>query len=308
MKAISARSGFGHFFGSVLLTKKAAFRIITFLFAAKIRFYFGRAFSLWFQQFSIPRVCVVILRHQRRFVMSVVPYKDKQDSKKAQVAEMFNNISPKYDLLNHVLSLGIDIVWRKKAVKMLKKDQPKLILDIATGTGDFAIEALALNPDKIIGVDISEGMLSEGRKKMLKRGLQDKIEMHLGDSEGLQFEDNKFDAVIVSFGVRNFENLEKGLADMYRVLKPGGKTVILEFSKPKAFPMKQAYAFYSNAILPQVGKIVSKDNSAYTYLPESVQAFPDGEDFLAVLKKVGFHSTLCKPLTFGISSIYVGQK
>ncbi|OYX10444.1 MAG: bifunctional demethylmenaquinone methyltransferase/2-methoxy-6-polyprenyl-1,4-benzoquinol methylase, partial [Algoriphagus sp. 32-45-6] len=172
--------------------------------------------------------------------MSVVPYKDKQDPKKAQVAEMFNNISPKYDLLNHVLSLGIDIIWRKKAVKMLKKDQPKLILDIATGTGDFAIEALALNPDKIIGVDISEGMLSEGRKKMVKKGLQDKIEMHLGDSEGLQFEDNKFDAVIVSFGVRNFENLEKGLADMYRVLKPGGKTVILEFSKPKAFPMKQA--------------------------------------------------------------------
>lgn len=240
--------------------------------------------------------------------MSVVPYKDKQDSKKDQVAEMFNNISPKYDLLNHVLSLGIDIVWRKKAIKFLKKDQPKLILDIATGTGDFAIEALVLNPDKIIGVDISEGMLSEGKKKMIKRGLQDKIEMQLGDSEGLLFEDNKFDAVIVSFGVRNFENLEKGLADMYRVLKPSGKTVILEFSKPKGFPMKQAYSFYSSKILPQVGKIVSKDNSAYTYLPESVQAFPDGEDFLSVLKKVGFHSTACKPLTFGISSIYVGQK
>jgi demethylmenaquinone methyltransferase/2-methoxy-6-polyprenyl-1,4-benzoquinol methylase len=143
---------------------------------------------------------------------------------------------------------------------------------------------------------------------MVKRGLQDKIEMLLGDSEGLLFEDNKFDAVIVSFGVRNFENLEKGLADMYRVLKPGGKTVILEFSKPKAFPMKQAYGFYSSVILPQIGKIVSKDNSAYTYLPESVAAFPDGEDFLAVLKKVGFHSAVCKPLTFGISSIYVGQK
>ncbi len=240
--------------------------------------------------------------------MSVVPYKDKQDPKKAQVAEMFNNISPKYDLLNHVLSMGIDIVWRKKAVKMLKKDNPKLILDIATGTGDFAIEALALNPDKIIGVDISEGMLAEGRKKMKRRGLDQKIEMQLGDSEGLLFEDNKFDAVIVSFGVRNFENLEKGLADMYRVLKPGGKTVILEFSKPKKFPMKQAYSFYSNTILPQIGKIVSKDNSAYTYLPESVQAFPDGEDFLAVLKKVGFTSTLCRSLTFGISSIYVGVK
>lgn len=240
--------------------------------------------------------------------MSVVPYKDKQDSKKTQVAEMFNNISHRYDLLNHVLSLGIDIIWRKKAIKLLKKDKPKLILDIATGTGDFAIEALALNPDKIIGVDISEGMLSEGIKKIKKRGLEDKIELQMGDSEGLLFEDNKFDAVIVSFGVRNFENLEKGLADMYRVLKPGGKTVIVEFSKPKVFPMKQAYALYSNYILPQIGKLVSNDNSAYTYLPESVQAFPDGEDFLSVLKKVGFTSTLCKPLTFGISSIYVGTK
>ena len=183
-----------------------------------------------------------------------------------------------------------------------------MILDIATGTGDFAIEALVLNPDKIIGVDISEGMLSEGIQKMKKRGLEDKIILQMGDSESLLFEDNKFDAVIVSFGVRNFENLEKGLADMYRVLKPGGKTVIVEFSKPKGFPMKQAYALYSNYVLPQIGKIVSNDNSAYTYLPESVQAFPDGEDFLAVLKKVGFTSTLCKPLTFGISSIYVGTK
>ncbi|MDN3205002.1 bifunctional demethylmenaquinone methyltransferase/2-methoxy-6-polyprenyl-1,4-benzoquinol methylase UbiE [Algoriphagus sediminis] len=240
--------------------------------------------------------------------MSVVPYKDKGDPKKAQVAEMFDNISPKYDLLNHVLSLGIDITWRKKAVKMLAQDKPKLILDIATGTGDFAIEALALNPEKIIGVDISEGMLSEGRKKMKKKGLDHIIDLQLGDSEGLLFEDNKFDAVIVSFGVRNFENLEKGLADMYRVLKPGGKTVIVEFSKPRKFPMKQAYGFYSNYVLPQVGKVVSKDKSAYTYLPESVQAFPDGEDFLAVLKKVGFTSTVCKPLTFGISSIYVGVK
>lgn len=243
-----------------------------------------------------------------RILMAVVPYKDKQDSKKDQVAEMFNNISGKYDLLNHVLSMGIDITWRKKAIKYLKNDHPKLILDIATGTGDFAIEALSLNPDKIIGVDISEGMLEEGRKKMIKKGLEDKIELQLGDSEGLLFEDNKFDAVIVSFGVRNFENLEKGLADMYRVLKPGGKVVILEFSKPTKAPMKQAYAFYSKAILPQIGKIVSKDNSAYTYLPESVQAFPDGMDFLRIMNNVGFTSNLCKPLTFGISSIYVGTK
>lgn len=240
--------------------------------------------------------------------MAVVPYKDKQEGKKEQVAEMFNNISKKYDFLNHFLSLGIDITWRKKAVKMLAADKPKLILDIATGTGDFAIEALALNPDKIIGVDISEGMLAEGRKKLKKRKLDDRIELQTGDSERLLFEDNKFDAVIVSFGVRNFENLEKGLRDMYRVLKPGGKTVVVEFSKPKKFPMKQGYNFYFKYILPQIGKIVSKDNAAYTYLPESVQAFPDGEDFLAVLKKVGFKNTQCNPLTFGISSIYIGQK
>lgn len=165
--------------------------------------------------------------------MSVVPYKNQKEGKKQQVANMFNNISKNYDLLNHVLSLGIDIIWRKKAIKMLQEDKPKLILDIATGTGDFAIEALALKPEKIIGVDISEGMLNEGRKKMKQKKLDHLIELQMGDSEKLLFEENKFDAVIVSFGVRNFENLEKGLADMYRVLKPGGKTVILEFSTPK---------------------------------------------------------------------------
>lgn len=221
---------------------------------------------------------------------------------------MFNNISKKYDLLNHLLSLGIDIIWRKKAIKMLQKDRPKFILDIATGTGDFAIEALALQPDKVIGVDISEGMLAEGRKKMKQRKLEHLIDLQLGDSEKLLFQENNFDAVIVSFGVRNFENLEKGLADMYRVLKPGGKTVILEFSKPKKFPMKQAYSFYFKYILPQIGKIISKDHSAYTYLPESVNAFPDGRDFLAILEKVGFKQTQCKTLTFGISSIYTGIK
>jgi demethylmenaquinone methyltransferase/2-methoxy-6-polyprenyl-1,4-benzoquinol methylase len=183
--------------------------------------------------------------------MSVVPYKDQKEGKKEQVATMFNNISKRYDLLNHVLSLGIDIIWRKKAVKLLKKDQPKLILDIATGTGDFAIEALALNPDKIIGVDISEGMLAQGRIKLKKRGLDHLIELQTGDSEKLLFEDNKFDAVIVSFGVRNFENLSKGLADMYRVLKPGGKTVIVEFSKPSSFPMKQIYNFYFTHNFPK---------------------------------------------------------
>ncbi len=240
--------------------------------------------------------------------MAVVPYKEKQASKKEQVAEMFNNISHKYDFLNHFLSLGIDILWRKKAIKYLKKDKPEHILDIATGTGDFAIEALALNPKKIVGVDISEGMLEVGRKKMQKRGYDGIIDLQMGDSEKLLFEDNTFDAVIVSFGVRNFENLEKGLADMNRVLKAGGKAVILEFSKPTKFPFKQIYNFYFKAILPKLGKLISKDNAAYTYLPESVEAFPDGPNFLKVLEKAGFKNTQWRSLTFGISSIYIGQK
>lgn len=240
--------------------------------------------------------------------MSVVPYKDKSQGKKEQVAAMFNNISKRYDLLNHVLSLGIDVIWRKKAINLLQKDQPKLILDIATGTGDFAIEALALHPEKVIGVDISEGMLEVGKKKIKKKKLDHLIELQLGDSEKLLFPENKFDAVIVSFGVRNFENLEKGLVEMYRVLKPGGKTIIIEFSKPEKFPMKQGYNFYFKYILPQIGKLVSKDNEAYTYLPESVQAFPYGNEFLGILERVGFKNTKCISLTFGISSIYVGEK
>jgi demethylmenaquinone methyltransferase / 2-methoxy-6-polyprenyl-1,4-benzoquinol methylase len=240
--------------------------------------------------------------------MTVLPYKEKEGGKKEQVAEMFDNISHRYDFLNHFLSLGIDILWRKKAIRQLKKDEPKLILDIATGTGDFAIEALALNPDKVIGVDISSGMLEYGKKKMKKKGLEDRIELQMGDSEKLLFEDNNFDAVIVSFGVRNYENLVKGLTDMHRVLKPGGKTVIVEFSSPTMFPMKQLYSFYFKFILPVIGKLISKDQAAYTYLPESVDAFPDGDKFLEILKQVGFKNTVCKPLTFGISSIYIGQK
>lgn len=240
--------------------------------------------------------------------MAVVPYKEKETGKKQQVAEMFNNISKNYDFLNHFLSLGIDILWRKKAIKYLKQDKPKHILDIATGTGDFAIEALALKPEKVTGVDISEGMLEVGKAKMKKKGLDKIIELQLGDSEKLLFEDNTFDAVIVSFGVRNFENLEKGLTDMNRVLKEGGKAVILEFSKPTKFPFKQIYNFYFKAILPKIGKLISKDNAAYTYLPESVDAFPYGNDFLKVLEKAGFKNNKCKPLTFGVSSIYIGQK
>lgn len=240
--------------------------------------------------------------------MAVVPYKEENKGKKEQVAHMFDNISKRYDLLNHLLSLGIDIIWRKKAIKMLKKDQPKEILDIATGTGDFALEALALNPKKVVGIDISEGMLAIGREKMKRKGVSDVIDLQSGDSENLQFEDNSFDAVIASFGVRNFENLEKGLAEMLRVLRPGGRLVIIEFSKPGMFPFKQLYSFYFSTVLPKIGKLISKDRSAYTYLPESVQEFPYGDRFLGILQNVGYKKTKCKPLTFGISSIYTATK
>jgi demethylmenaquinone methyltransferase / 2-methoxy-6-polyprenyl-1,4-benzoquinol methylase len=239
---------------------------------------------------------------------TVVPYKDQDATKREQVAQMFDNISPKYDFLNHLLSGGIDIIWRKKAIKLLADAKPQSILDIATGTGDFAIEALALKPQKIVGVDISEGMLSVGREKISKLGMENVIEMRLGDSERLPFEDNTFDAVIVSFGVRNFENLLSGLTDMNRVLKPGGRCVVLEFSKPEGFPFKQIYNFYFKYVLPIVGRLVSKDTSAYTYLHDSVQVFPDGERFLEVYRKAGFKSVVCKPLTFGVSSIYLGHK
>jgi len=240
--------------------------------------------------------------------MSVIPYKDKDGSKKEQVTAMFDNISPKYDLLNHVLSGGVDIYWRKRAIKLLRKQQPKIILDIASGTGDFAIEALSLNPEKIIGVDISEGMLAVGREKIKKLKKQDIITLQSGDSESLSFTDNYFDAVIVSFGVRNFQNLLAGLTEMNRVMKSDGTCVVVEFSKPRSFPFKQLYNFYFKYILPLIGKTVSKDSAAYTYLPESVQAFPDGEAFLEIFKKAGFKNTKCIPLTFGICTIYTGQK
>jgi demethylmenaquinone methyltransferase/2-methoxy-6-polyprenyl-1,4-benzoquinol methylase len=240
--------------------------------------------------------------------MTVLPYKNQDSGKKEQVALMFNNISHSYDLLNRVLSGGIDIYWRKKAIAFLKDDKPKLMLDIATGTGDFALEALKLNPDKIIGVDISEGMLAMGKEKIAKLGLSDKISLQLADSEKLPFEANTFDAITVSFGVRNFENLERGLSDMFRVLKPNGKVVILEFSNPENKTFAKVYNFYSKYILPPIGKLISQDDAAYTYLPESVKVFPYGIEFLQILEKVGFKQTLCVPLTFGISSIYVGTK
>jgi demethylmenaquinone methyltransferase/2-methoxy-6-polyprenyl-1,4-benzoquinol methylase len=240
--------------------------------------------------------------------MTVVPYKEEKAGKKEQVAKMFNSISGNYDFLNHFLSLGIDITWRKKAIRLLQQSAPKFILDVATGTGDFAIEALKLNPEKITGIDISEGMLDVGRKKMKDRNLDHRIELVEADSENLPFEQNKFDAVIVAFGVRNFENLERGLSEMLRVLKPGGKVVILEFSRPSVFPFRQLYHFYFKFILPKIGSVVSRDQAAYTYLPESVQAFPDGRQFIEILQRLGYKNTTCKPLTFGISSLYTGIK
>jgi demethylmenaquinone methyltransferase/2-methoxy-6-polyprenyl-1,4-benzoquinol methylase len=240
--------------------------------------------------------------------MEVVPYKEEKATKKEQVARMFDSISGRYDFLNHFLSLGIDRGWRRKAIQLLAPSRPRVMLDVATGTGDFAIQALKLNPTRVIGVDISEGMLEVGRRKIRARKLNDRIEMQAGDSENLPFEENKFDAVIVGFGVRNFENLEKGLAEIRRVMKPEARLVVLEFSHPKRFPFKQVYNFYFKIILPKIGRWISRDKAAYNYLPESVESFPDGPDFLAILQRVGFKETECKPLTFGISSIYTALK
>jgi demethylmenaquinone methyltransferase/2-methoxy-6-polyprenyl-1,4-benzoquinol methylase len=238
----------------------------------------------------------------------VKPYGDSAKSKKEEVAEMFNNISSKYDFLNHFLSMGIDKLWRKKAVKLMKQVNPTRVLDMATGTGDFALESLVLKPNEIVGLDISEGMLEMGRQKMKKKGVDNIISMRLGDSESIPFEDNYFDALTVGFGVRNFENLEKGLSEMLRVIKPGGMAVILEFSKPKNFPIKQLFGLYSNHILPFIGKTVSKDARAYTYLPESVAAFPEGKDFANILINLGYKDVKLTPVSGGIATIYTGRK
>lgn len=238
----------------------------------------------------------------------VKPYGREDQSKKEEVAEMFNNISGRYDFLNHFLSLGIDKIWRKKAVKMLREINPKRMLDLATGTGDFAIESLKLQPEEIVGIDISEGMLEVGRTKMKKRNVDHIISMRLGDSEDLPFEDGYFDAFTVGFGVRNYQNLEKGLGEMLRVLRPEGKGIILEFSKPKKFPIKQYYAFHSRYIIPFFGKRISKDEKAYAYLPESVAAFPEGKDFEAILEKVGYRNVQSKLVAGGIATIYSGIK
>jgi demethylmenaquinone methyltransferase/2-methoxy-6-polyprenyl-1,4-benzoquinol methylase len=221
---------------------------------------------------------------------------------------MFNNISARYDFLNHFLSLGIDKIWRRKAIKQLRSIPVKKIIDIATGTGDFAIAALKLNPEEVIGLDISAGMLAVGEQKMIKNKVDSIIKMQLGDSENIPYDSNYFDALTVGFGVRNFENLELGLTEMLRVLKPGGKAVILEFSKPKRFPIKQIFGFYSRYFIPFFGKRISKDAQAYSYLPESVAAFPEGKDFEDILRKIGYKNIESTLVSGGIATIYAGIK
>lgn len=238
---------------------------------------------------------------------TVKPYNTSK-SKKEEVAQMFNNISGKYDFLNHFFSFGIDKRWRKKVIKALKPSKPQLILDIATGTGDFAIAALKLNPKKVIGIDISTGMLEVGRKKTSIHEKRDFIELLEGDGENIHFPDNYFDAITVGFGVRNFENLQKGLGEMLRVLKPNGHAMILEFSKPRGFFIKPLFGFYCKRIMPFFGRKISKDERAYAYLPESVQAFPEGEELKKILLEVGFKSVELTRLSGGIATIYAARK
>ncbi|MBL4606108.1 MAG: bifunctional demethylmenaquinone methyltransferase/2-methoxy-6-polyprenyl-1,4-benzoquinol methylase UbiE [Flavobacteriaceae bacterium] len=238
----------------------------------------------------------------------IKPYKDSDLGKKEQVATMFNNISKNYDRLNRVISFGIDVSWRKKVVKIVSRNNPKQILDIATGTGDLAIMMAELNPEKITGLDISEGMLEVGREKIAKANLNVQIEMVVGDSENMPFEDNTFDAITVSFGVRNFANLNKGLTEIRRVLKPNGTFVILETSNPTRFPYKQGYKIHTSFILPIIGKIFSKDKVAYSYLSESANSFPFGEALDNILQKNGFINTEYKPVTFGVATIYSATK
>lgn len=238
----------------------------------------------------------------------IIPYQNSDLSKKGQVEKMFNNISKEYDILNRVISFGIDVSWRKKIVKILKSKNPSTILDVATGTGDLAIAMVKTNAQKIIGLDISKGMLDVGIEKIKDRNLNNIIEMVIGDSENLKYENDFFDAVTVSFGVRNFESLDSGLSEIFRVLKPNGSLVILETSNPTKFPFKQFYRFYSKFILPSIGKIFSKDKVAYNYLSESSAEFPYGEKFNNILKKIGFTNVVDFPQTFGVATIYVASK
>jgi len=240
---------------------------------------------------------------------TITPFEGSDKGKKEQVAAMFNEIAPRYDTINRVLSARTDIGWRKKAINRFKKYKPKTMLDVATGTADMAIMTCKmLNPDKVVGIDISDGMLELGRKKVEKEGLGDKIELLNGDSETIKFADNTFDGVMVAFGVRNFENLEKGLAEMLRVLKPGGQLVVLEFSKPRKWAVKKFYNLYMRLVAPQVARWFRQNKDAYLYLNKSANAFPDFALFTDILKKVGYTDTDCTPLSFGICCIYSGRK
>jgi demethylmenaquinone methyltransferase/2-methoxy-6-polyprenyl-1,4-benzoquinol methylase len=238
----------------------------------------------------------------------ITPYKDSQLGKKEQVSQMFDTISGNYDNLNRVISFGSDIKWRKKVIKIVSEQQPKTILDIATGTGDLAIMMASLKPNSIIGLDISAGMLAVGRKKISKKSLDATIDLVLGDSENMPFDDNSFDAITVAFGIRNFENLEKGLTEILRVLKPGGVFVILETSVPEKFLFKQGYHLYTQYIMPTIGKLFSKDKSAYAYLSESANHFPYGEALNNILNKIGFIDLKALPQTFGVATIYSASK
>ncbi|MGA7161988.1 MAG: bifunctional demethylmenaquinone methyltransferase/2-methoxy-6-polyprenyl-1,4-benzoquinol methylase UbiE [Bacteroidota bacterium] len=227
---------------------------------------------------------------------------------KQNVRRLFDSIAYRYDLLNHLLSGGIDFYWRRAAIETLASQKPRYILDVATGTGDFAIAALRLNPIEVTGVDISISMLELGKRKIAARNLGGIIRLEAGEAEHLQFSDNRFDAAIVAFGARNFESLEGGLTEMRRVLKQGGKILVLEFSKPKSYLFRPFYFFYFHNILPFVGRMISNDKEAYRYLPDSVMGFPDGDDFMNILMKVGFSSITQQPLTFGIATVYCGEK
>ncbi|MDA9026053.1 bifunctional demethylmenaquinone methyltransferase/2-methoxy-6-polyprenyl-1,4-benzoquinol methylase UbiE [Flavobacteriaceae bacterium] len=238
----------------------------------------------------------------------ITPYKDSTLGKKQQIAKMFDTISNEYDDLNRVISFGIDIKWRKKVVQIISKKKPSNVLDIATGTGDLAINLTQTDASQIIGLDISEGMLDVGRKKIVKKQLDNTIEMVVGDSENLPFDDNSFDAITVAFGVRNFEHLEIGLAEILRVLKPKGLFVVLETSVPVNFPFKQGYYIYTKALLPLIGRLFSKDKSAYRYLSESASKFPYGQAFNNILNKTGFINSTALPQTFGVATIYTATK
>ena len=239
----------------------------------------------------------------------VVPFKHSEESKKKQVGKMFDKIAYRYDFLNRFLSLGIDISWRKKSLKYLIPVQPKQVLDVATGTGDFAIMSYEiLKPEKITGIDISDGMLDIGRKKIVSAGLENKIELVHGDSEAMNFNDNSFDAVTVAFGVRNFENIEKGLSEILRVLKPGGKLVIVECTKPTLPVIKQLYFFYMKYITPKIGKIIAKNNDAYKYLNNSILQFPEKDNFIHILKQSAYRNAFYKTLTLGVCTIYCAEK